>query len=149
MLPHLCRAQEIFRGALQTEEIRLKLCRPVPERSDSASSMQEPGAGQAGELSPRGHSLFKSVPPPPPQRSPHTALTNHSSTSSLPRSASGQLSPNQPVTLGDPQSTEVPSQGLMQSSSRKLGKRIHIELTKGLLCYVVVLAITFHNSSCT
>ena len=126
------RAQEVFRDALQTDEIRLRIHRPTPRRSTSSSSMQD----SSGPTSPRAHSLFKSVPPPPPQRSPSTALSTQSSTSSLPRQ--GPLSPAQPITQTNP--TDSQAESLMQSTTRKPGKKIHIELTKGIVTFGLFVA---------
>lgn len=116
----------MFRNALQTEEIRLRVHRPVPRHS--GSSMQD----SSGPVSPKVHGLFKSVPPPPPQRSPNTALSTQTSTSSLPRHPP-QISPTHPTSA---ESQADNSSGVMQASSRKLGKKLHIELTKGMYGFI-------------
>ncbi|XP_067934737.1 partitioning defective 3 homolog isoform X16 [Watersipora subatra] len=118
-------AQEIFRDALQTDEIRLRVRRPAATRTSSTSSANDSSA----PISPKPHSLFKSVPPPPPQRSPNTTLSNQSSLSSLPRH--NQLSPTQSAGPVLETSSGSSAQSMMPSNSRKLGKKIHIELTKG------------------
>lgn len=68
------------------------------------------------------HSLFRSVPPQPPARSPHTALSTLAMSTAK---GSPPTSPQSPTGV-------TSTQALIQANTRKLGKRINIELTKGL-----------------
>lgn len=100
------RAQEIFRDALQTKQLELRVHRP-PTTTPDASRSTAPLAASRNV-------------PQPPARSPTTTIST--SGSSLPEHE----------TVHDPKEGQN-SQSLMQANTRKLGKRINIELTKGRL----------------
>lgn len=81
-------------------------------------------------------SLFRSAPPPPPPvRSPSTTLSGQTSASSLPSHNAPSQPPsgeyNHQSNPTSPTAGGSLTQTFIQSGTRKLGKKIHIELTKG------------------
>ena len=136
------RAQEIFRGALQTDEIRLRLQGPSAASPSAASpsSSPKPPPSYNNVTKPQPprqpNFLFKSPPPPPPARSPSTQLSPQKPEMSLPPTPP-QPEISAPATQAKIEKPLSPSadasQSLMQSNTRKLGKKIVIELTKGVV----------------
>ena len=129
------RAQEIFRDALQTNEIRIQLKRPESSKSRSAYMPDIITSGSQSQTP----SFMKSPPPPPPTRSPSTTLSAQTSASSLPGSQitpaasdyAPSSTPREDPTPKPPTSPTSPTSSLQHGNTRKSGRRIHIELQKG------------------